>query len=463
MRNEQAVVIGGSVAGLLAAAAAAPHFERVVVLERDRLEDEPVARKGAPQGNQIHILLPIGERMIAELFPGIHEEFIAAGCTECNEAADLPAITALGWRPRVRLEIADVIAFRRPLLELVIRRRLLALDNVEIRQASVTGLRLQGDGPRLAGVLLDDGEEVDAELVIDAGGRGTKSPKWLRQLGFDVPDEDEVRVYMGYATQFVEVPDGVFEGGAKGFAALPWPGQLAGGVMMPADNGVHVVTAVGMMKDYPPADREGMLEFLERAPSPLVAEAARRSKPVSEVHTYRQPGNLWRHWETLANRPGRFLAVGDAVASFNPVYGQGMTMAALGARLLAASLADGATDLDEVPLAFQRRLAPEVGVAFGMAAGGDAFFEGAELRNFEPPSAEAAAFLERIGELATHDVEVVTALMEAFFYLRPEALESASIAAKVAALEAGGGAAPTAVDPRAFPRTVLPDPAETAA
>jgi 2-polyprenyl-6-methoxyphenol hydroxylase-like FAD-dependent oxidoreductase len=462
MRHEQAVVIGGSVAGLLAAAAAAEHFEHVVILERDRLEDEPVARKGAPQGNQIHILLPIGERLIEELFAGIHDEFIAAGCSECNEAADLPAITAAGWRLRVQLEIADVIAFRRPLLELVIRRRLLALDNVEIRQASVAGLVTDAAGEKLAGVQLDDGETVGADLVIDAGGRGTRTPKWLRELGFDAPQEDEVRVYMGYATQFVRVPDGAFSDGVQGFAAQPWPGQHCGGVMMPADNGVHVVTAVGMMKDYPPADREGMLKYLERAPTPLLAEVARRSEPVSEVHTYRQPGNLRRRWDELQNRPGRLVVVGDAVASFNPVYGQGMTMAALGATLLGRTLREHGGDLDAVPPSFQAALAPEVEVAFGMAAGGDACYEGAELHNFTPPDEGTAAFLGRIGDLAITDAGVIEAIIEAFFYLRPEALASEEIQRKVAATPDQNGSAVAEIDPRRYPaRVVKPDPVTT--
>jgi 2-polyprenyl-6-methoxyphenol hydroxylase-like FAD-dependent oxidoreductase len=448
MRAGHAVVVGGSVAGLFAAGAAAAHFERVTVVERDRLEDGPVTRKGSPQGNQIHILLPIGEHYIDQIFPGIHRDLVDAGCEECNHTSDTASYVDGAWRLRVKTELTEVVAFRRPLLEWIVRRRLLGLANVDIVHGTATGLELEGGD--IAGVRLASGELLRADFVVDAAGRGSRAPKWLRELGFDAPEEDEVRVYMGYATQFIRVPPDALDR-VRGLSAAPTPEHPVGGVLLPADNGVHSLAAIGLMRDYPPADREGMLAFLERASTPLVAEVARASEPVSRVNVYKQPGNILRRWERLERRPGRFVVVGDAVASFNPVYGQGMTMAAQGATLLGATLAEAS--LDEVPALFHEALRPGVELAFSMAASGDALYEGAELKNFEKPSEEQQARGKRMAALAKHDPEISAAMLEAFFWLRPEALEREEIKRRIETAELPEPGEPE--DPREYPKTVI--------
>ncbi|HEY2715504.1 MAG TPA: FAD-dependent monooxygenase [Solirubrobacterales bacterium] len=444
--------MGGSIAGLLAAAALSPHFERVTVIERDELPDAPLPRKGVPQGNQVHVLLPIGERMIEELFPEIHADLLAAGCDEYDQAADVPALTRCGWRVRVELESARVVAFRRPLFELVVRRRLMELENVTVTQASVEGLVLDDDGANLAAVGLRGGDRVAGDLFVDASGRGSKTPKWLAQLGFAKPAEQQVRAFMGYTTQFVEVPGDVFVAGARGLAAMPLPSHPVGGLVMPADNGVAALAAVGMMKDYPPAERERMIEFLERARTPLLADIARQSVPVSEPRAYRQPGNLRRRWESLANRPGRFVVVGDAVASFNPVYGQGITMAAYAASSLRAVLGDPSIDLEALPQAFFDRLRKGVDIAFETAAGSDAEYEGAELQGFESSGAEQADYSARLEVLAVSDPEVAATLLEAFLGMRPDFLDDETIKAKATAV--AGDETLAELDPSAYPEIV---------
>jgi 2-polyprenyl-6-methoxyphenol hydroxylase-like FAD-dependent oxidoreductase len=449
----KAVVIGGSVAGLLAAGAAARHFDQVTVLERDKLEDAPVSRKGAPQGKQIHVLLPIGKRMIGEIVPTISDDLIAANCDEFNMCREVVRFTRAGWQVRAELEMANIVAFRRPLLEWLIRRRIAALENVEVRHATAAGL--VGDrGDVVTGVVLKTGETLAADLVIDAGGRGTKAPRWLSNLGFDPPEEEEVRVYIGYATQFVRVPRRLFKWGVKGISAGPWPGHEIGAVLLPADNGLHSLTALGVMKNYPPSNREAMLSFLEYASTPLIAEIARLSEPVSPVNVFHQPGNLLRHWERLDRRPGHFVATGDAVACFNPVYGQGMTAAALGATLLDKALSEPGATPDTVPAAFHESLSVGVGVAFRMAASGDALYHGAELRNFEPPTAEEVRLGKRLEQLATCDVEVAAAVLEAGLYLRPSAVATEEIKHKTEVPTKP--LAERTVDPRDYPKTVHP-------
>lgn len=453
--QEHAVIIGGSVAGLLAAGAAAKHFERVTVLERDVLEDGPTFRKGAPQGNQIHVLLPVGEEKIEQIFPGFHQECLDEGCAEI-QTSEAAVYTGAGWLLRVAL--TEAIGFRRPLLEWVIRRRLRQLEQVVIKHSTATGLVVDDRG-NLVGVGLQSGDQVAADFVVDATGRGTKTPKWLETLGFDAPQTSEVRMYMGYATQIVRIPDGTFEAGLRALVALPDPGHsMIGGVISPVDNDFHAIAAAGMMKHYPPADREGVLDFLDGAPTPLLAEVARKAEPVSELHTYRMPSNLRRRWEDLDRRPGRFIAIGDAVASFDPIYGQGITVAAIGAALLEETLSEAADDLDSVSSRFQDGLSATVDLAFSMAACNDMGYEGAEIINFDPPPGddEDSHHLEA---LLTHDPEVVAAFFTAVQFLRPEVLETEEIRAKIA-LQAASGRQALESDPQKYPRTVTELPSD---
>ncbi|MBS1879338.1 MAG: FAD-dependent monooxygenase [Actinobacteria bacterium] len=458
MKDSHAVVVGGSIAGLLAAAAAAKHLQRVTVLDRDPLPDEPVVRKGAPQGSQAHVLLPPGERKIEELLPGISDELIAAGCVRYNHTADIPTLGSWGWHPRMQLRETEALGFRRPLLEHVIRRRLRGQENVEIRQGTVAGLLADEAKENLVGVGLKGGEAVLGDLVIDAGGRGSKSSKWLRSLGFEAPELVEVRVHLGYATEFVEFAPGVLGDGTKGILMPARVTLPRGFAILPADNGVYTLVANGFSRHYPPRDREGVAEFLEGAPLPMFAELVRQARPVSDLTTYRMPGSMRRVWEGIESPPGRFCAIGDAVASLNPVYGQGVTMAAFGARHLDDALgADGAT-LDSAPGSFQRALAGDVDYAFAVSAGGDVRYPGAELENFAHPSPEEVEFLNGLEQLAPRDAAITQAIAEATFGMRPEALQDEAIAARVAARPRDEQ---PPVDPGDYSTEVLPEPSLT--
>lgn len=428
--RRHAVVIGGSVAGLMAAFGAAGEFDQVTIVERDDLADGPDPRKGAPQGRQPHACLPIGMKLISEFIPDIREQLAAAGCPLLDEIRDVAYISSEGWRMRIDSNV-ESIGFRRPLFEWVIRRNLLKLPNVTIRTGSVLGLDAVDDVVR--GVRLDNGDTVGADLTIDASGRGSRAPRWMEELGYLPPAEKHVRAYMGYSSQLVRLPAGVLPEGARGLAAMPFPGHHTGGIIFPTDGGMHMMTGVGMMKEYPPSEREALLDFLERAPSPLLAEIARQSEPVSDVASYRVPGNQLRMWHQLDRRPEGFVVTGDAVASFNPIYGQGMSQAAQGGVAMRDALRNDAADPRPFPVRFQEGLATFTDPAFEMSGLTDAFYDGAEIVGMSPPDRAELDYFVHLEQLATEDPEVLLALAHATYSMEFDRLDSDVLKAKVQA------------------------------
>lgn len=429
----RAIVVGGSVSGLLAARALSESFERVAIIERDELSAGAQRRRGVPQGKQSHVILPLGLRLIAELFPGIDRELQDEGCPLLDEVRDIAEITSEGWHVRTQSNV-PFVGFTRPLFEWVIRRRANAIPNIDIRQGQVVGLATDAERGRVTGVRLKGEPDVlMADLVVDASGRGSKSARWLKEIGYDPPDEQHVLSYMGYAGQLVRVPDGVLPEGLHGLIALPFPPrQLRGGIFLPAENGTHLLTAIGMMRDYPPRDLDSVLEFLRDAPTPLLCEILARCEPVGELATYHMPGNQRRLWEDLNRRPTGFVVIGDAVASFNPIYGQGIAVSAVAAMTLRHELAQLGGDLSELPAQFQEALRPKTDLAFGLAAGTDALYDGAELVNTPPPLDEDVDYFIHLEQLATEDPVVAAAINHSYGWMDPDALYADEIKTRVA-------------------------------
>lgn len=427
--HQRAVVVGGSVAGLMAAFGAAEAFERVTIVERDELPDGAQPRKGVPQGRQPHACLPIGLAMISEFIPDLKEQLVQAGCPVLDEIRDIPYVSSEGWRLRIDGPVESV-GFRRPLFEWVIRRNLLALSNIEVRTGSVVGL--EAENGTVTGVRLQSGETLAAELVIDASGRGSQAPSWMEELGYEAPEEWHVRAYMGYASQLVRLPDGALPEGARGMAAMPFPGHHTGGILFPQDDGLHMMLGVGMMKNYPPGEREALLDYLDQAPTPVLGQVARLSEPVSDVATYRVNGNQLRRWDQLERRPDGFVVTGDAVASFNPIYAQGMSQAAQGGISLRDTLRNTAGDPRPLTVRFQESLARFTDVAFAMSGMADAFYDGAEIVGMEPPDPADMELFTHLEQLATEDPEVLVALVQATYSMELDLLEADSVKNAVA-------------------------------
>jgi 2-polyprenyl-6-methoxyphenol hydroxylase-like FAD-dependent oxidoreductase len=361
-----AVVIGGSMAGLWTARILAEHFAKVTIVERDRFPDEPTPRKGVPQARHVHILLVGGMRVLHQLFPGLEEELAAVGAPEVDWLNDCRSLASTGWLARFPSGIVSRTSSR-ALLEWTMRRRLAANPAITfLQEHDVIGLLTDEAQARVTGVTirkregnrLGESAALHADLTIDASGRDTKTPEWLKELGYGETEETVINSFLGYATRWYRKPAG-FKGDWKALFYLSRPPHFPrGGVLYPVEGDTWAATLAGTAHDYPPQDEAGFLEFARSLPEPDFYEAIKDAEPLTPVYGYRRTENKLRHYERLPRWPLGYAALGDAVCAFNPVYGQGMTASANAALVLDRCLrAARGGDLAAVTPRFQREVA----------------------------------------------------------------------------------------------------------
>ena len=387
------------------------------------------SRAGVPQGNQVHALLAIGVRAMEQLLPGIVEELVAAGGVMLDAGCEVAIYEAEGWAGRVKSE-AHVVSMRRTHLEHVIRQRVLRLPNVALHPGEVIGLRATGDGARVTGVELDGGGHIDADLVVDSSGRGSRAPVWLEALGFTRPEDKELRSYVGYATVPVRLPEGSFPDGVPAILSHPNPTNHYGSSVIPVGDGLHLFGALGMMKCYPPTEYDAFLAHLDKSSSPLVAELARKAEFVGEIAGYRMPGTRRRLWAGV-ERPAGFAAVGDSVLSINPLYGQGMSVVAVEATAI-RELAERADVHDgELGGRIQDAIEPIVERVFQIVCSIDGRYPDAKRIGVDPLPDEMLATARAMGELACEDAEASRAFRYAVHFFANEELMTQSLITKV--------------------------------
>jgi 2-polyprenyl-6-methoxyphenol hydroxylase-like FAD-dependent oxidoreductase len=386
--GERAIVLGASMGGLLAARVLADFFRTVTVIERDELPDDPVNRRGVPQGRHVHALLARGAQILDEFFPGLLDELVAAGAPvwDAGELSKLYASysghvllrsgTIAGDPERMAMYMPS-----RPLLECHLRRRLQAIENVTIHSGQdVAELTSTADHSRVTGVRVVNHaggaeQELTADLVVDAMGRGAHTPAFLESLGYGRPVEDHIVMHTTYASQPLRIPPGTL----KEMLSLigPAPGRPTGMFLVGYEHDTWIFTVYGMVGHEPPRDLAGMLSFAEEyAPAHLLA-AVRTGEPIGPVVQHRMPSSQWRRYDKMRRLPDGLLACGDAICSFNPIYGQGMSVAALDAVALRDCLRRGVTDL---PRRYFRAAAKAISVAWQTGATSDLAFPEVEGR-----------------------------------------------------------------------------------
>lgn len=334
--GSHALVIGASTTGLVAAAVAARHFDRVTIVERDKLPDEPVWRKGAPQSRHVHVLLRGGRNVMDNYLPGFTTDMVARGAQLIDMAEDTAWYHSGGWKLRFPSGVTLLCASK-GFLEWSLRQRVLALPNVSFRERAPVKT-YQCSAGRIAGVILDDGAKIDAQLVVDASGRSSKTAQWLTELGFEPPRVTELPVDVGYASRTFEPP-----AVAQDWRALfvhPKHPDTRCAVLLPIEGGRWQVTLVGWRGDHPPGDDEGFLDWTAGLARPEFRQAILGAQPLEPIRLWRFPSNFRRHYENLATMPDGLVVIGDACVSINPIYAQGMSHGAIGASILDKCLFD---------------------------------------------------------------------------------------------------------------------------
>lgn len=379
-QRSHAVVLGASMAGLLAGRVLADHYAAVTIIERDWLPTRPVVRAGVPQARHLHHLLAAGRLALEELFPGIGAEVVAAGGHMVDVAADVAWLTPAGWAPRDPAGISTLLASR-ALIEWAVRQRLLALPNVRLverhaadgfvlRAGSVQGLRLLPRGGSAAFTLR-------ADLLVDASGRSSRTPRWLEEHGFAAPHETVVSAFLGYASRVYELPSGCDPGWKVLLMQSRPPASTRTGTMTLQEGGRWIVTLAGAAHDYPPTDDAGFVAFAQSLPDPTLARLLATAQPHSPIVGFRRSANRLAHYERC-RLPVGLLVLGDAACALNPYYAQGMTNAARAALTLRRSLHTGQHIGWEQR--FQQRLATTNTVPWLLATGEDFRYAATEGR-----------------------------------------------------------------------------------
>lgn len=378
---DHAIVIGGSIAGLLAAKVVSEVFHQVTLIDRDPLPLTPKPRRGVPQSEQPHVLFTRGFQIMEQHFPGLGEALNAAGAVTIDWGREFRLFNLGGWNATFDGESQlRSVTCSRYLIETVVRQQVAKLPNVRFFDACrVQGLVMAGDGAAIEGVRYQrlgnrKSETLTAQLVVDAGGRGSLAPRWLKQLGVTPPAQTWVDGRLGYATRRYRIPASADPGCKVMLISHEPPHQPRLGYLAKIENDQWIATLGGYGKQYPPLDTEGFLAFAQSLDQPQFYQAICNAEPCSEITAHRATANRLYHYENI-NLPKGFVALGDAVCALCPVYGQGMTVSALASLVLQRWLAQVKTHKKGLNgTAFQKQLARSNASAWSLATSRDSDF-----------------------------------------------------------------------------------------
>ncbi|MEL6232517.1 MAG: monooxygenase [Cyanobacteria bacterium J06627_3] len=439
---EHAIVIGGSIAGLFATKVVSEVFDRVTLIERDLLPHSPQPRRGVPQSVQPHVLFTRGFQIMEQHFPGLGAALATAGAVPIDWGREFHLFTLGGWNATFDGESQlQSVTCSRYLLETVIRQQVVKLPNVQFLDAcKVQGLVMAGSaiqGVRYQRLGDSQSTTLVAQLVIDASGRGTSAPQWLRQLGLTPPPQTRVDGGLGYATRRYQIPDSAQPDCKVMLISHEPPHQPRLGYLAQTENNQWIATLGGYGKKYPPLDPEGFLAFAQTLDQPHFYQAICNAEPCSDIMAHRATANRLYHYEKI-DLPTGFVAIGDAVCALCPVYGQGMTVSALSSLVLQHWLAQvQARGEDLNGTAFQKQLARSNASPWSLATmrdSGFAFTQGAiESKGLSKVLGKVLlGYMQRLLKQTQQDGEMHLRMMEMAHLLRsPASLFHPQIVGKV--------------------------------
>lgn len=412
---QHAIVIGGSMAGLLTARVLSDHFTQVTLLERDEIHDQPEARKGQPQTRHLHGLLAKGLETMLAYFPTLVDDLTAGGALVTDMGQGMRWYTFGGYRRQFQSGMIGAL-MSRPFLEWQIRRHVLALPNVRVIDGcAVEGVTMNADRNRVTGVQMSQRTgnlqptTLTADLVVDASGRGSASPKWLVECGYGQPEVSLVKANVAYATRLYRRRRGDLEGAELLMIAPDAPHGKRTGLIFPIEGDRWICTLGGWAGDHPPTDEAGFMAFAHSLPAPDLHQMLTRLEPISEIIPHKFPGSLRHHYEELKRFPEGYLVLGDAICSFNPVYGQGMTSAAMQAAAL-DSLLSGRPVLTGLWHDFFKAAAKVIEIPWQLAVGED--FRYPETEGKKPAGVDLInAYVTKVHQATHHDTVVYTAFL----------------------------------------------------
>jgi 2-polyprenyl-6-methoxyphenol hydroxylase-like FAD-dependent oxidoreductase len=421
--GQRAIVVGAGLAGLSAARVLSDYFDQVMILDRDELADDLLPRPGVPQGKHPHALLGGGLKALEALFPGFANHLLRAGAEPINPGCDmLNEIPGQDTWPRIKLRLRTY-SMSRPLIERTLRLQVERIGNITVRGGCrVLKVEREANAYNARGVQCQwsDGslETISSDLIVDASGNGSVTMEFLKATGRRTPEETRIGVNMRYASaRFERFP--IYDGYKIAYTLPDAPEQARGGLILPAENNTHQVVLIGRGNDIPPTDGDAFLRYARQLPTPTIYQAIKNAKRLTEITPFSFPESRWRHFAQLSDFPRGLLPIGDTICRFNPVYGQGITVAAQEAHMLSNLLRtlDGDSRAGWVQ-AFLTKADTLIAHPWAMSAIPDFIYP--DTTGERPPDLQDRLNFQRaLGRLAVVDAEIYQLLVEIRHVLKP--------------------------------------------